>query len=533
MAIDIARILAGRPPCITISTTEESDALAAIADAAVNRGIPLQVWSVVRGITQGIFTERTEPVADENTAAKAIGSFLNDNGQNIFVCCDLLDHLDNPILIRAVRELIQHCREQRSTLILIDYRSDWPAAIRQVARPIDLPLPNDKELYRLATEIVRQLKEERAITVQISRESFKKLTKALRGLTRTQAQQIILEVCLADEELNKSDIAEVVAAKQQLLTRDGLLQQVPSDSDLNHIGGFNRLKHWLDERRDLPGSIGAARGMLLLGVPGAGKSLCARAVAGTWERPLLRLDAGNLYDRYIGESERRLREALQQVEALAPVVLWIDEIEKGFAGAASHSTDGGLSQRMFGTLLTWMQEHRSEVFLVATANDIAALPPELLRKGRFDEIFFVDLPTENIRQAIWRIHLKRFKIQLNDEDQAALLEASTGYSGAEIAAAVQAARVTAHRSDRAIAVADLLTHLKVSPPLAITMAEQVTALREWADGRAVPVDDDDFIPNDHEEETPTAVTGTADSEADLLTTSSAGDLESIEDDSIV
>ena len=174
--------------------------------------------------------------------------------------------------MRAVRELIQHCREQRSTLILIDYRSDWPAAIRQAARPVEIPLPNDKELYRLATETVRQLKDERAITVQISRESFQKLTQALRGLTRSQAQQVILEVALADEELIKSDIAEVVAAKQQLLTRDGLLQQVPVDGGLDGIGGFNNLKTWLAQRQELPSHIAAARGMFLLGVPGAGKS---------------------------------------------------------------------------------------------------------------------------------------------------------------------------------------------------------------------------------------------------------------------
>ena len=493
MAVDIKRILAGRPACMTITTGEEAEALNLISAATIERGLPMLRWSVVRGITSGIMDERSEPIAEENAVASALGSFMQTTGQNVFVCCDLLDHLDNPVLLRAVRELIQHCREQRSTLILIDYRSDWPAAIRQAARPVEIPLPNDKELYRLATETVRQLKDERAITVQISRESFQKLTQALRGLTRSQAQQVILEVALADEELTKSDIAEVVAAKQQLLTRDGLLQQVPVDGGLDGIGGFSNLKAWLAERQELPKHITAARGMLLLGVPGAGKSLCARAVAGAWQRPLLRLDAGNLYDRYIGESERRLRDALQQVEALAPVVLWIDEIEKGFAGAASHSNDGGLSQRMFGTLLTWMQEHRSDVFMVATANDIAALPPELLRKGRFDEIFFVDLPNAITREHIWQIHLKKHDIDFAEYDLTPIIAASAGYSGAEIAAAVQAARISAHAQDgqKTVTIDLIQNHLHTSPPLAVTMQEQVTALRQWAQGRAVPVDEPD------------------------------------------
>ncbi len=228
------------------------------------------------------------------------------------------------------------------------------------------------------------------------------------------------------------------------------------------------------------------RGVLLLGVQGAGKSLCAKAVAAAWGTPLFRLDPSALYDRYIGESERRLRETLIQAEQMAPIILWIDEIEKGFASAAGQSTDGGLSRRMFGTLLTWMQDHRSPVFLIATANDIEALPPELLRKGRFDEIFFVDLPDEDTRQLIFEIHLRKRGRLSDDLDLKRLAKASKGYSGAEIEQAVISALHEAFATKQDLTTDLLLTAVKESPPLSVTMREKVQALRHWAEGRCVP-----------------------------------------------
>jgi SpoVK/Ycf46/Vps4 family AAA+-type ATPase len=228
--------------------------------------------------------------------------------------------------------------------------------------------------------------------------------------------------------------------------------------------------------------------VLLLGVQGAGKSLAARAIATAWRRPLMRLDPGTLYDRYIGESESRLRSALRQAEGMAPVILWVDEIEKGFAGAAGQSVDGGLSRRMFGTLLTWMQEHTAPVFLVATANDIAALPPELLRKGRFDETFFVDLPGPDARREIFKIHLKRRNQDPAGFDLPALAAAADGYSGAEIEAALLAMLHRVLSGKCHVCTSALLDALRDSPPLSVTMREHVLALRSWARGRCVPAD---------------------------------------------
>ena len=234
--------------------------------------------------------------------------------------------------------------------------------------------------------------------------------------------------------------------------------------------------------------VEAPRGVLMLGVQGAGKSMCAKAIATTWHRPLLRMDVGALYDRYVGESERRLRDALAQAEAMAPIVLWIDEIEKAFASAASQSTDGGLSKRMFGTLLTWMQEHQQPVFLVATANDIEALPPELLRKGRFDEIFFVDLPERETRAQIFAIHLNKRKRDPVHFDLEALADSSAGFSGAEIEQAVISGLHDAFAKHSELGTEHVLRALRNSPPLSVTMAERVEALRAWANGRCVPAD---------------------------------------------
>jgi SpoVK/Ycf46/Vps4 family AAA+-type ATPase len=279
-----------------------------------------------------------------------------------------------------------------------------------------------------------------------------------------------------------------------MLRDGGALEAVEAPVRLGDIGGLTRLKRWLAARepalRDGAEKHGlqAPRGVLLLGVQGAGKSLAAKAIATAWGRPILRLDAGALYDRYVGESEARLREALRQAEAMAPVVLWIDEIEKAFASAASTSSDGGLSRRMFGCLLTWMQEHRAPVFLAATANDIEALPPELLRKGRFDEIFFVDLPCAQARQEIVAIHLRRRGKNPADFDLAALADVAEGFSGAEIEQAIASSITEAFAAGTVFGTSAVETAMRSSPPLSVTMREKITALRQWAEGRCVPAD---------------------------------------------
>jgi SpoVK/Ycf46/Vps4 family AAA+-type ATPase len=279
-----------------------------------------------------------------------------------------------------------------------------------------------------------------------------------------------------------------------MIQRGGLLEFIKIPLDLSEIGGMIRLKRWLNQRKSAFSSDAAEfglqppRGVLMLGVQGAGKSLCAKAIATAWHQPLLRLDPGSLYASFIGESERNLRDALRQTETMSPVILWIDEIEKAFASAASRSADGGLSQRMFGTLLTWLQEREAPVFVVATANDIEALPPELLRKGRFDEIFFVDLPKPAVRKEILSIHLKKRGREPADFDLDAMADAAAGHSGSEIEQAVISALHEAYSNKSKLDTAGMIAALQNSPPLSVTMAESVQCLRAWAKNRCVPAD---------------------------------------------
>jgi SpoVK/Ycf46/Vps4 family AAA+-type ATPase len=407
---------------------------------------------------------------------------------------DLAGHLEDEMCLRLLRNLIQHCRDNQSHLIMIDYRHNLPSVVTDEGIRFDVALPNEQELEEILRNTLRRMHAEQRIEVDITRRGLHTVIRNLRGLNRRQAEQVIIDTVAEDRRFNKDDINTVLARKRQALHRDGLLEYVEAPVDLEQIGGLRRLKRWLEQRQHAMSDEAAEyglknpRGVLMLGVQGAGKSLCAKAIATAWQRPLLRMDVGGLYDRYVGESEKRLRDALAQAGIMAPIILWIDEIEKAFASAASRSTDGGLSQRMFGTLLTWMQEHAEPVFLVATANDIEALPPELLRKGRFDEIFFVDLPKRETRRQIFAIHLQKRKRNPENFDLDTLADASEGYSGAEIEQAIISALHDAFAERGHLDTNRIVNALKDSPPLSVTMAEKIAGLRDWAQNRCVPAD---------------------------------------------
>ncbi|MBN2133332.1 MAG: AAA family ATPase, partial [Sedimentisphaerales bacterium] len=339
-----------------------------------------------------------------------------------------------------------------------------------------------------------RLHRKKPIEVGITQKGLDTIVRNLRGLTRRQAMRIISDAVAADQRFSDEDINIVIANKRRMIQQGGLLEYIQTPLDLSEIGGMNRLKRWLNQRRDAFSheakefGLTPPRGVLMLGVQGAGKSLCAKAIATAWHQPLLRLDPGTLYGSFIGESEHNLRDALRQTEMMSPVILWIDEIEKAFASAASRSADGGLSQRMFGTLLTWLQEREAPVFVVATANDIEALPPELLRKGRFDEIFFVDLPTAEVREQIFAIHLSKRGRDPKKFDLAALAEASEGRSGSEIEQAVISALHEAYAEKAELDTQRIVAAVQASPPLSATMAEKVSILRQWGQGRCMSAD---------------------------------------------
>jgi hypothetical protein len=482
--------------CLRVPTHEESEARAAAFEAAGELGRELWTWSATGGLVRGAIAGN--PIKDTHNPAAAM-VFLKTNLVNptLVVLLDLADHFEDKRVLRAFREFAEAVRSGNpadSGIVMLDYREDVPPIVESLSLKVVNPLPTDEQIEGLVRRCIRNLSMDTRLSVNVSRADLTTMVYHLRGLSRRLVEDLIRDVTLDDRVLNADDLPRLVRAKRERLSAAGVLEFVDSPATVDEIGGLGRLKTWLARRELSFGEdaksfgLSPPRGVLLLGVQGAGKSLAAKAIATAWKRPLMRLDPGTLYDRYIGESEKRLRDALAQAEAMSPAVLWIDEIEKGFASAASRSTDGGLSQRMFGTLLTWMQEHTSSLFTVATANDIEALPPELLRKGRFDEIFFVDLPSPDARRRIFEVHLAKRKIRPDSLDLPELVRASQGYSGSEIEQAVLAALHEAFAAKGFLDTPLLLRCLRESPPISVTMAEKVAALRQWASGRCMPAD---------------------------------------------
>jgi len=481
--------------CISIVTHEEKYALELVRYAAKKQERDLWIWSVAEGVTDGLsLLDEGPAIADTEEPAAGLTNLAGARERSICVTLDLADYLKSGKALRVLRNLINRFDRIGNILVMIDSNDKLPDVVKSYTKAFEISFPDEKELGEIIRATVLRLHRKKPVEIGITRRGLAVIVRNLRGLTRRQAEQVISDTIVKDQRLDDKDINTIISGKRRMIQSGDLLEYVQTPLDLGEIGGMKRLKRWLELRKDAFGGdatkfgLKAPRGVLMLGVQGAGKSLCAKAIATAWKQPLLRLDPGTLYASYIGESERNLRQALLQTEMMSPVILWIDEIEKAFASAASRSADGGLSQRMFGTLLTWLQEHQAPVFVVATANDIEALPPELLRKGRFDEIFFVDLPGEATRKEIFAIHLKKRHRDPAQFDLQALAKASQGYSGSEIEQAIISSLYEAYPNDSNLSTDLMVSALKASPPLSVTMAESVQSLLEWADGRCVPAD---------------------------------------------
>jgi len=486
-------LLAAGHPAVSVITTEEAELVALVHDYCRQRGDYLWQWDVLEGITCPLNPGR-DPVNDTTNPAAALYSLARKELASIALLLDLAPHLSDPHALRGLRQLFESARLAGGHVILCDGSDALPPIIKAHVIPFELSLPSHHDIEQTVRQALRDIHRHKPIKVELTNRQYQLIIKNLSGLTRRQIKQVVREVVVEDQRFDADDINHLLASKRRMMSQSGVLEYIESPVALDDIGGLRRLKGWLKQRERSfePAAtefgLSPPRGVLMLGVQGAGKSLCAKAIATAWSRPLLRMDPGALYDRYVGESERRLRDALRHAEAVAPVVLWIDEIEKAFASAAAHSTDGGLSQRMFGSLLTWMQDHQAPVFLVATANNIDALPPELLRKGRFDEVFFVDLPCAEARRQIFQIHLRRRRQNPAKFDLNALVDASEGFSGAEIEQAVLNGLHTAFASSSDLTTQMILQAARESPPLSATMAEKTERLRAWADGRCVSAD---------------------------------------------
>ena len=472
-------------PLLLVDTVEEERLHVLLEHAAEHTGLPLFSWNQVDGLRRELPDPGQTP--ESGPPQKALAFIERSNLEAIFHLRGLGPYLHEPVVIAQLKSIHNKYFGHRGALVVSGNGLDLPPAVEHLFTPMHLRAPSPEAYHAFVQAVLRDLANRLHVQVKLSSVDVSKLLAALHGLTFFEVQKIITQAVVEDGVLGREDLAGVLRAKRQIIERSGVLEYFPHDHAMGDIAGLRRPQGLAPQAagrvrgsRAEPRSTACRRpkGLMLIGVQGCGKSLCAKAVATAWHRPLLRLDPGALYDRYIGESEQRLRAALRQAERMAPIVLWVDEIEKGFASAASRSADGGLSQRMFGTLLTWMQEHDAPVFLVATANDIEALPPELLRKGRFDEIFFVDLPGKAARRQILTIHLRSRKQDPRSFDLDVLVNASDGYSGAEIEQAVRlrALHGVSPSEEELTTASRSLDEIELTRPLSVTMAERIDAL---------------------------------------------------------
>ncbi len=490
---EFEKVLSDSDKCVRIVTLEEDYALEVVQEAAMNLSKQSFVWTLASGVREGLLeSEIAEPAAQ--SPVEAISYMLKRPYGSVCVFLDLAEHIKNGVALRLIRDSISTMKKNDITFVLIDNTDNLPAAIKSNSRLFEMSLPDADEIGAIVKNTLRMINSNSPIEIGVTKRGMDIIIRNLQGLTRKQIRKIVEDTVSEDHRFDDDDINVVLSSKRRLMNSNSYLEYVQTPLTIDEIGGMRTLKSWLKKRKGVFSKrakdfgLVAPKGVLLLGVQGAGKSLCAKALATGWKQPLLKLDVSALYNSYIGETERNLRTAFKQIEMMAPAILWIDEVEKAFAGAAAQSSDGGLSKRMFGSLLTWMQDHEEPVFVVATANDIAALPPELLRKGRFDEIFFVDLPKAEVREKIFKIHLEKRGRDSQKFDLQELSKASEGFSGAEIEQAVINSMFDAFTDDVELNNSHIINTLETSPPISVTMAEKISELRSWAEGRCTMAD---------------------------------------------
>ncbi len=500
---DLEVLLRSRVPLIVVESRDESEVLKALTRAcarvpagkpaantvsgrSVDAGLPLFQWTV----TDGLKRLDIDVGPPQRTVTEPIDILKHLRATTVAGAYALLDfhpYLHDPTLVRLLKDIAQDYARCPRTIVLISCEIQIPQEIEHLSARCVLALPDRDERRQLVEEVARQwMRTNPQQAVKVDSHALMLLVENMNGLTASDVQRLARKAIFDDGALQSSDVPAMMRAKYELLNHNGILRYEHDTAHFADVGGLSNLKAWLEKRRDaFDGSapqLDAPKGVMLLGVQGCGKSLAARASAGIFNVPLLRLDCAALFDKFVGESERNLRESLTTADLLEPCVLWIDEIEKGFAAG---DTDGGATRRVLGAFLTWLAEKTSRVFVVATANDIAALPPELIRKGRFDEIFFVDLPDLNTRAEILRIHAAKRGIALDSATLTALAQSCEGFAGAEIEQAVVAALYTAHAQKTEPSARLIRAEIAATHPLETVMAEKVAALRAWADGRTV------------------------------------------------
>jgi hypothetical protein len=506
-------------PIVVMETVEEVRALSLVRAACSELNMAVFEWTVADGLVRSGANAPAMPAADlqmrinaarhaadpgapdsskaaiYNTAdpVQALANLESMTVEAVFVLKDFHRHLDSPVVVRRLRDVGQKFSANRRTLILTAPSIQMPPELASLVEFLDMPLPDAERLRDLIRETYTRMSGTLTLKLQLDANGVEAMAANLRGLTEEEAERAISQSLVARYALAPACITDVLEAKKALLKRSEMLEFVDASDNMASVGGLENLKKWLAQRRNSwepqarQFGLEPPKGVIILGVQGCGKSLCARAVAGEWKLPLVKFDTAAVYDKYIGETEKRIQKVFKVAEGLAPCVLWIDELEKVFAGSGpdSASADAGVSSRLLASFLSWMQERKAPVFVAATCNNVTVLPPELIRKGRFDELFFVDLPNTAERKQIFGIQLTKRKRNPADYDLDRVATAAKGFSGAEIESAVQAALYAAYSRKQELATEDLLGALSSTVPLSTTRAEEIAELRAWAQQRAV------------------------------------------------
>lgn len=486
---ELRLLINSRHPILVVETSEEARVEELVASVAAELDVPFFVWSVTTGLLR---RGTDQPIYETDDPAKALATIGSIRGDGIFLLKDFVGYLDDPKILRRIRELAASFREMRRSIVLSAPVVKLPRELDDDVVPFHLKLPDATLLLQVVQRTIAEVGARQKLKSELDQAGLRQIAQNLVGLTLDEARRTLSKCLLQRGRVDAQTVADVLEAKRSSIRREGILEYLKTENSFIDVAGLMNLKEWLRKRRGAFTAEGQKfgleppKGILITGVQGCGKSLCAKAVAGEWGLQLARLDAGALYDKFIGESEKRLRKALELADQLSPMVLWVDEIEKGFAATgASADVDAGLTQRILATFLTWLQDRKSGVFLVATSNNISMLPPELLRKGRFDEIFFVDLPDQDARVELFGVHLKRRGRDPKEFDLQALAAASDGFSGAEVEQVIVAGTYTAFSKQQPLSTPILLSELQATRPLSVTRAEDVASLREWARDRAV------------------------------------------------
>lgn len=492
-------LIRARYPIIYVVSWEEERVERCLRQIAESRNKKLFVWT----LSSGIVKSGAEPPRGKTNATcdplAALDSVVEQIEPAIYLFKDFHHFTSgdgpracaNIPVYRRLRDVALHLRDTYKSIVIVSPLLRIAPELSKDITVLDFDLPRPDDFGQLLDRIVDDVKDNPQVKINLDTDSRERVLNAARGLTLKEAENVFAKTLVLDGKIDADDISIVFSEKQQIIKKSGLLEYYETQEGFGHVGGMKNLKQWFQKRsiaftdRAAKFGLPPPRGVLLLGVQGCGKSLCAKAAAALWKQPLLRFDIGRLFSSLIGSSEENIRRAIQTAESVAPAILWIDEIDKAFAGATgSAGNDGGTSSRVFGTLLTWMSEKTSPVFVIATANDISHLPPELLRKGRLDDIFFVDLPTEEERIDMFRIHLKRRGRNPEKFDTAELARLSDGFSGAEIEEVVIAALFDAFSQRSDVDTEILKRSVGETVPLSKTMPEELNRLRTWAVGRA-------------------------------------------------